>query len=390
MTRGTFGFDVRQERTAQLTERGSIPRCSIGLTQEQDMTTDLIKLDQANKMLAEIHTIDDAKELINLAEAARVYARQVDLGYKAQNHAAEIKLRAQRKGGELLQGMDKARGTVFDGRDEAGNFRRLEAPTAERTPTYAEIGIDKHAAYNWQTIAKFPAGDFETHIAKAWSAGRELTTTNLVRVAKRYVLANAPRPEPRTYLDNGSKIIIGDARDMDLSQFDRYGAIVADPPWPYRVAKGQGIAEDQYGVMSEDDLCAMPVADLALDDCVLFLWGTWPKLPEVLMVMGAWGFEYVTGFPWVKTTSGGEVSYGVGYWVRGASEFVLIGRKGHVSAPRLSGFMGLLSPNLQHSRKPDSVHIIAEAMDGPYLELFARRARPGWTVFGNEIQGVMV
>ena len=348
------------------------------------MTTDLIKLDQANQMLAEIHTIDDAKELIDLAEAMRVYARQVDLGFSAQNHAAEVKIRAQRKGGQLLRDMDKNAG----GRPAEN---RLEPPTGFDQPlTYADMGIEKHAAYNWQTIAKFPAGDFETHIAKAWSAGRELTTTNLVRVAKRYVLANAPRPEPRTYLDNGSKIIIGDARDMDLSQFDRYGAIVADPPWPYRVAKGQGIAEDQYGVMSEDDLCAMPVADLALDDCVLFLWGTWPKLPEVLMVMGAWGFEYVTGFPWVKTTSGGEVSYGVGYWVRGASEFVLIGRKGHVSAPRLSGFMGLLSPNLQHSRKPDSVHIIAEAMDGPYLELFARRARPGWTVFGNEIQGVMV
>lgn len=179
---------------------------------------------------------------------------------------------------------------------------------------------------------------------------------------------------------------------MDLSQFhERYGVIIADCPWPYRVTRGRGIAEDQYSIMSHEELQNMPVPELAAKNCILFLWGTWPKLPKCIELMGDWGFDYVTGFPWVKTNQKNEQPfYGVGFWVRGCSEYVLIGRKGKVSPPRLEGFMGLLSPNLQHSRKPDSVHEIAEALRGPYLELFARRARPNWTVFGNQIQGSLV
>jgi len=131
----------------------------------------------------------------------------------------------------------------------------------------------------------------------------------------------------------------------------------------------------------------MPVKDIAKTDSVLLLWGTWPKLPDALQVMAAWGFEYVTGFPWVKLTPSGEgIHYGIGFWVRGCSEFVFIGRRGNVSPPRLEGILGLIAPNLHHSRKPDDVHDIAETLPGPYLELFARRSRLGWTSFGNDIE----
>ena len=77
-------------------------------------------------------------------------------------------------------------------------------------------------------------------------------------------------------------IINGDAKNLDLSQFKKYGVIVADPPWPYRVSKGQGTAKDQYVLMSDVNIQSMPVQQLTADNCVLFLWGTWPKLPEVL------------------------------------------------------------------------------------------------------------
>jgi len=206
------------------------------------------------------------------------------------------------------------------------------------------------------------------------------------------------RSESGTYLVDNCKVIIGDARNMDLSQFgEGYKVIVADPPWKYRVSLGEGVAKDQYATLDEEDLMTMPLDQLADKNCVLFLWGTWPKLPEALQVMQAWGFKYVTGLPWVKTTTNNlkntpiseiTLNYGVGYWVRGVSEFILIGRRGNVSAPKLKGFLGIISPNLNHSHKPNSIHEIAEAMEGPYLELFARRSRPGWTVFGNEVQGV--
>lgn len=182
-------------------------------------------------------------------------------------------------------------------------------------------------------------------------------------------------------------IIQGDACNVDLSQFGRYGVIVADPPWPYRVSKGQGTAKEQYALMTDDEIWSMPVSELALPGSILLLWCTWPKLTEAMTTITCWGFEYVTGFPWVKMTKGRGINYGVGYWVRGCSEPVLIARRGHVSPPRLEGFLGLMSPNLRHSRKPDSIHKLAEALPGPYLELFARRSREGWDTFGDDVEG---
>lgn len=183
-----------------------------------------------------------------------------------------------------------------------------------------------------------------------------------------------------------NRVIIGDARNLDLSSFGQYGVIVADPPWDYHLTIGEGTVAEHYPTMADMEIAAMPIDKVSLENCALFLWGTWPKLPEALMVLKAWGFDYVTGFPWIKMTGGMEINYGVGYWVRGCSECVFIGRKGHVSPPRQKGFLGLLSPNVQHSRKPDSIHEIAEALPGPYLELFGRRRREGWDTFGNNLE----
>jgi len=175
----------------------------------------------------------------------------------------------------------------------------------------------------------------------------------------------------------------------------RYGCIIADPPWSYEFGLS-GSAADEYGVMSLRDLMALPVREIAAPDSILLMWATWPKLNEMcLPLLQSWGFEYVTGFPWIKVDSiqptlfggvGFVPHYGVGYWARGATEMVLIGRRGNVSPPD-AGFVGLLSPNAYHSRKPDSLYEYAESLPGPYLELFARRPRDGWDVFGNEVEG---
>lgn len=175
----------------------------------------------------------------------------------------------------------------------------------------------------------------------------------------------------------------------------KYGVIVSDPPWQYGNSGCRGAAENHYPTMAIDDICALPVHDLADDNSVLFLWATWPLLPEAMRVVSAWGFTYVTAFPWIKIvgmpsiTLWGELEikpqYGVGFWVRGASELIIIARRGEVSPPN-SGFVGLLSPNLRHSRKPDNIHHIAEQLSGPYLEMFARRPKAGWDVWGNQVE----
>lgn len=177
----------------------------------------------------------------------------------------------------------------------------------------------------------------------------------------------------------------------------KYGVIYCDPPWSYDNAGTRGAAANQYATMTIDDLIALPVKDYAAKDSVLVMWGTWPKLDEAcLPLMKAWGFDYITGFPWVKITHIArnlfteeieiKVPYGVGFWARGASELVLIGRRGNPKPPP-NGFIGLLSENLFHSRKPDDLYEYVEAMPGPYLELFARRTRDGWDSLGNGIDG---
>ncbi len=190
-------------------------------------------------------------------------------------------------------------------------------------------------------------------------------------------------------------VIRGDARQIDLSQFQPpYRAMIADPPWPYdnNMSQNPRYGGYTYTPMTMAEIYAVPVPQLAADNSILYLWGTWPKLPFVLRTLEAWGFTYVTGFPWIKLTMDRcRPVYRTGHWVAACSEYVFIGRKGHVSPPPPPRDLGLLSPSLQHSRKPDDLHsMIENKFPGPYLELFGRRSRPGWTVFGNEVTTLLI
>lgn len=191
------------------------------------------------------------------------------------------------------------------------------------------------------------------------------------------------------------------AEDTDLIEdvvpTDGYGVILADPPWEYtqRSSRLNGTTEDHYGTMGIDEIAALPVEDVAADDAVLMLWTTWPFLQDAFGIMKAWGFEYVTGLPWIKVDSvhtdfdgkaNFKPSYGVGFWVRGCSEPILIGRRGKPRIDR-TNLVGLLSENAAHSRKPAKVHELAERFGSPRLELFGRRREPGWTVLGNAVDG---
>lgn len=175
----------------------------------------------------------------------------------------------------------------------------------------------------------------------------------------------------------------------------RYGVIIADPPWLYRNG-GNGAADAHYPTMSIDRLCSLPVSQFAAENSVLLLWTTWPQLSDAICkLVPAWGFEYVTGFPWVKVYDppmcdlfGDFVAFptwGTGAWVRGCSEPILICRRGNAKAPEVS-WLGIISERMMHSRKPESLHEYAETLPGPYLELFARRKRLGWDAWGDEVQ----
>lgn len=176
-----------------------------------------------------------------------------------------------------------------------------------------------------------------------------------------------------------------------------YRAILADPPWRFATYsdKGKGrSAEAHYDCMTLPEIKAMPVADWAAQDAVLFLWATDPLLPRALEVIAAWGFTYKTvGFYWVKLNKGrggmfvGQRDFftGMGFWTRANPEPCLLATRGHPkrrsgSVPKL-----VITPRREHSRKPDEVaQRIEQLCEGPYLEMFARESRPGWDAWGMQ------
>lgn len=170
----------------------------------------------------------------------------------------------------------------------------------------------------------------------------------------------------------------------------RYGVILADPPWAYRNAGGNGAAANHYPTMNIDELCALPVGYLAANTSILYLWATWPQLPESMRLIAAWGYTYKTGLPWVKGNLSDDDTFkpsmGTGFWVRGCSELLLIAVRGKPAVPPpAERKLGLLAPRARHSQKPNDIYELAERHPGPWLELFAREHRVGWDVYGDEV-----
>ena len=141
--------------------------------------------------------------------------------------------------------------------------------------------------------------------------------------------------------------------------------------------------------MSIDELCALPVETLAEKDCLLFLWATFPQLPEALRLIRAWGFTFKTvAFVWLKLNKKSSTwFYGLGYWTRGNAEICLLAKRGKPKRRSAGVHQFIISPVEEHSKKPDVTRdkIIELAGNLPRVELFARQKTPGWDVWGNEV-----
>jgi N6-adenosine-specific RNA methylase IME4 len=178
-----------------------------------------------------------------------------------------------------------------------------------------------------------------------------------------------------------------------------YGAILADPPWHFQAwasppyGKGRS-AESHYNTMKEAELAALPVSELAANDCVLFMWACWPTILQAFRLIEAWGFTYKTcGFCWVKGNAtqiqmfDDEITPDMllGYWTRSNSEVCLLATRGKPKRQAADVRQAIVAPRREHSRKPDGIHErIERLVTGPYVELFARQKRLGWDVWGNQ------
>jgi len=171
----------------------------------------------------------------------------------------------------------------------------------------------------------------------------------------------------------------------------KYSVIYADPPWAYTDKHHGGGSLRHYSTMSVDDICNMPVADIADTPSLLFVWVTFPLMPIWNHVIESWGFKYKTlGFSWTKTyPKSGKIALGAGSYTRSNNEVCLIGVRGKGaslikdrSIPNAQIF-----PRREHSRKPDEFRLLIDRLVGdvPKIELFSRtNAIDGWDVWGNE------
>lgn len=166
--------------------------------------------------------------------------------------------------------------------------------------------------------------------------------------------------------------------------------VVVDPPWLYdlRSEKGEAkSAQAQYRCLPDGEIKALPVGHLVGSDSWLFLWATGPKLDFAIKCMEHWGFEFKTHMVWRKVTKNGKPAIGPGYIVRSMHETILIGSIGspRMRKPLPSEFAGL---RRGHSEKPEEFyHLLDNRFAPPNMrraDIFSRRSRPGWLVFGDE------
>lgn len=333
--------------------------------------TALIHFTQARQALQLAKTIDEVKAVRDGAERLRLYLKQSKESLEMQNDAAEIGLRAERRAGEMLrEGKENGdrQGQGGDRKSNNHNERLISAPTLK------QIGITQNQSTRWQSIANIPEEQFEHAIGQAKIAGQELTRTMLHKIAKDQ--HQAERREERI-----AKVV------APLNTIGRFPLIYADPPWQYDfISVDAWKVENHYPTMPLDEICALPVSEIASRDAILFLWATAPKLADAMRVLAAWGFTYKTCAIWDKEWTG------MGNYFRVQHELLLIATRGDIPPPTTDNRPASIvkqKRSTTHSQKPDVFYDIIEAMypELPKVELFARSAREGWKSWGNQVEG---
>lgn len=316
---------------------------------------ELVLLGEAQRIIAEATSLDQIKDIRDKAEATRKYIESAQLGLVMQNRAAEVKLRAERRAGELLATMKLAGG---DRRSEKSSGTTLE-----------ELGISKHQSSRWQREAAVPEEVFERLVKEANSQSQELTTAALLRLARQFVRPRQPSGSATNIVETAESALVSLAELC--AREDKFACIYADPPW-HRVK--------DRPALSADAICELPIGELAQENAHLHLWVSNSMLFEAPRVMAAWGFEFQSCLVWVKPQKGpGD------FW-RLAHEFLLLGTRGELSF-RDRGVISWVRINRRkHGLKPEKIRKLIERVSpGPYLQLFADTTARGWTAADCEV-----
>jgi N6-adenosine-specific RNA methylase IME4 len=334
--------------------------------------SELIKYAAACRALAEAKAVDEVKDIRDQAMAMRLYAQQAK-NRQLEADAFEIRMRAEERVGEMMAAGNE------DRQPRGGQGWKVS-----EKPTLAEAGIDKNLANKARKLHALPKDEFERVI----SEGREVIERGVERQILKAVEIATARESYEVRKEQGAKV---DDLVTLAKSGRRFSVIYTDPPWSFKVYSGKGkqrSADRHYDTMHIDDIRALPVASLAADDCALFLWCVNPEIPGALKVIEAWGFEFKTaGLTWIKQNRSGEGLFtGMGYWTRANSELCLLATRGSPQRRSMDVHQVIMAPVGEHSEKPGEAHKrIERLLAGPYIELFARKTRPGWSTWGNEV-----
>ena len=317
----------------------------------------LAKLDTARTALAEAKTIQETKNILDVAVAAEIYAKRQKLGDEAVLYATSIKVEALRQLGQMLDHSPRATGGERGGRTKIDGTRSEPSITF---PTLSEMGLDKKTSKLAQDIAKLTDEEIE-------KVKQGVTTAT--QVLRRYT-----RQEKIEEISKGNQ---------PLNGHSKYSVIYADPPWRYDFSFSDSRAiEEHYPTMEIEEIISLPVCDITSDNAILFLWCPPAFIKKAIVVLESWGFEYRTNMVWVKDR------IGAGQWVRQRHELILIGRRGNIPTPEGSDRPDSVieAPRQEHSKKPECTYEIIERMYPTLdkIELFSRKGRTGWDAWGNQ------
>jgi N6-adenosine-specific RNA methylase IME4 len=331
---------------------------------KQPKQTSIAMLERVRSQLSAATNIDDVKDVIDKAEAVKAYCRKAKLGGDVANQAAAVKLQAERRAGEMLAEMPLK-----------GGDRKSQSHDAR--VKLSDFGIEATQSHRWQLIASLPFDIFQSHIDECLESDRELTTSAVLKLAKKSKATTIDEPSPEQTIAG----VFTTLEDIAATG-EKFKTIYADPPWRYGNQATRASTDNHYPTMAVEDIAAMPVAPLVDDAALLFLWTTNGFLFESKAVIDAWGFEFKSALVWVKP------QMGIGNYVRNAHEYLLIASRGgmRTSAPGRSMKSWIEHDRGKHSSKPGIFRQTVEQLSEPNrLELFGREAVPGWVVFGNQV-----
>jgi N6-adenosine-specific RNA methylase IME4 len=311
------------------------------------------RLSQASQILVEAKSMQEVKKIMDVADAARIYAKRQQLGDEAVSYANSIKIEAMRRLGKLWKNAPKNKGTQAT--SQLGGYQ--ENPPS----SLADLGISKKQAHTIRRLEEMPDNEFEQvkeGVIGMAEALRQVKKEKIIR-------------DLESIKNKKSKKLLG-----------QYDVIVIDPPWPMEKIS-RDVRPNQtnfdYPTMTEEEILKVEIP--SANDCHLWMWTTQKFLTMAFRVLKAWSFNYVCTFVWHKP--GGFQPIGLPQY---NCEFALYARKGAPKFIDTKAFPTCFSaPRGAHSQKPEEFYdMVRRVTAGRRLDMFNRRKITGFETWGNQ------